>query len=96
MTPDQVKLHFKSLRMYTAENVVTAETLDDLRDLALRGLEAQWIGVQEKLPTERGWYGVLDADNEPRAGLFVNDQWAANAVMPIRAWCNFPPLPPGP
>ena len=46
MTPDQVKLHFKSLRVYTAENVVTAETLDDLRDLALQSCCAQegvWV-----------------------------------------------------
>ena len=70
--------------------------IDPLCDFALRGREAQWVSVEERLPTERGWYGVLDADNEPRAGLFVNDQWAANAVMPIRAWCNFPPLPPAP
>lgn len=80
----------KELRRFTADDDI------ELCGLALRGLEAQWVSVSKRLPTKLGWYGVLDADNEPRAGLFVKGQWAANVAMPIRAWCNFPPLPPAP
>jgi len=50
----------------------------------------RWILVSERLPERSDWFGVLDAQNEKRCGLFTGKVWFANAVEPIKAWCEFP------
>ena len=56
-------------------------------------VESQWIPVNTP-PTERGWYGILDAQDEPRAAMYLPKQgWIHQAVAPLKAWCRFPSLP---
>ena len=50
-----------------------------------------WRPINEH-PTEHGWYGIVDAQNQKRAGLWLGSFWAHSAVEPLKAWCPFPPF----
>ena len=49
-------------------------------------------------PEKHGWYCILDAQDEPRVGLYspLPGLWLHNSVEPLKAWCEFPPSPSSP
>ncbi len=57
--------------------------------LLVRTTKPSWRPIKDK-PLKAGWYAILDADNEPRVGLWKDDYWLHQSVEPLKAWCEFP------
>ena len=76
------------------------DDIDPLCDLALRGLEAQWVSVEERLPsTEHLVWSLLDGDAvaEMDRRFYDGKVWryldGSESDLRVSHWMPLPPAP---